>query len=57
MRLFGGDIAGYFNGAGLTGSLLSHAQLLGDLDPLEFGCNRHEPFFAFSKPEPALETA
>jgi SAM-dependent methyltransferase len=57
VRLFGGDIAGYFNAAGLTGTLLPHAQLLGELDPLEFGCNRHEPFFAFSKPEPVLETA
>jgi SAM-dependent methyltransferase len=55
VRLFGGDIARYFNEAGLRGSLLTHAQLLADMDPLEFGCNRHEPFFAFSKPE--LEVA
>jgi SAM-dependent methyltransferase len=51
VRLFGGDIEAYFIGAGLTGRLHPHAELLGDLDPLEFGCNRHEPFFAFSKPE------
>jgi SAM-dependent methyltransferase len=55
VRLFGGDIAHYFSEAGLRGDLLTHEQLLGDMDALEFGCNRHEPFFAFSKPE--LEVA
>ena len=55
VRLFGRDIARYFREAGLRGDLLAHEQLLGDMDALEFGCNRHEPFFAFSKPE--LETA
>jgi SAM-dependent methyltransferase len=53
VRLFGGDIADYFHAAGLSGSPLPHAQLLGDLDPLEFGCNGLEPFFAFSKPASA----
>ena len=57
VRLFGGDIGALFNAAGLTGSLLPHAQLLGDFDPLEFGCNGHEPFFAFSKPVRELEAA
>ena len=55
VRLFGRDIARYFREAGLRGDLLAHEQLLGDMDALEFGCNRHEPFFAFSKPE--FETA
>ncbi|MET0384047.1 MAG: methyltransferase domain-containing protein [Burkholderiaceae bacterium] len=55
VRLFGGDIAAYFNAAGLTGAPLPHAHLLGGLEPLEFGCNGLEPFFAFSKP--GLETA
>jgi len=50
VRLFGQDIAEHFHAAGLRGALLPHAQLLADMDPLEFGCNRHEPFFAFSKP-------
>ena len=49
VRLFGGDVASYFNAAGLVGRLLSHEELLGDMDPAEFGCNRLEPFFAFSK--------
>ena len=57
MRLFGGDIGSLFNAAGLTGSLVPHAQMLGEFDPLEFGCNAHEPFFAFSKPALELETA
>ncbi|MGN6527625.1 MAG: class I SAM-dependent methyltransferase [Burkholderiaceae bacterium] len=53
VRLFGGDIARYFHDAGLRGALLPHEQLLADIDPLEFGCNGLEPFFAFSKPEAA----
>jgi SAM-dependent methyltransferase len=58
VRLFGRDIVALFNGAGLTGSLLPHEQLLGDFDARDFGCNRREPFFAFSKPASrALEAA
>jgi len=57
VRLFGGDIGALFNAAGLTGSLVPHAQLLGEFDPLEFGCNGREPFFAFSKPARELEAA
>ncbi len=57
VRLFGRDIGALFNAAGLTGALLPHDQLLGEFDPLEFGCNRHEPFFAFSKPALELEAA
>jgi SAM-dependent methyltransferase len=57
VRLFGGDIATYFHAAGLTGELLSHAQMLRDLDPLEFGCNAREPFFAFSRPAEPAEAA
>ena len=57
VRLFGGDIGALFNAAGLAGALLPHAQLLGEFDPLEFGCNGLEPFFAFSKPALALEAA
>ena len=53
VRLFGGDITGYFEAAGLRGSLLPHEQMLPGIDPLEFGCNAREPFFAFSKPGPA----
>jgi len=34
-----------------------HAQMLGDFDPLDFGCNGREPFFAFSKPVAELEVA
>jgi SAM-dependent methyltransferase len=57
VRLFGGDIGTLFNQAGLSGQLLPHAQMLGAFDPLEFGCNGDEPFFAFSKPALALELA
>jgi len=57
VRLFGRDIVALFNGAGLTGSLLPHAQLLGDFDARDFGCNRQEPFFAFSKPAQELAAA
>ena len=57
VRLFGGDIGTLFNAAGLTGSPMPHAQLLGEFDPLEFGCNGREPFFAFSKPALELEAA
>jgi SAM-dependent methyltransferase len=57
VRLFGGDIGALFNAAGLTGSLVPHTQLLGEFDPLEFGCNGREPFFAFSKPARELEAA
>jgi SAM-dependent methyltransferase len=57
VRLFGGDIGALFNAAGLTGSLVPHTQLLGEFDPLDFGCNGREPFFAFSKPARALEAA
>ena len=57
VRLFGRDIGALFNAAGLTGTLLPHDQLLAQFDPLEFGCNRHEPFFAFSKPAKELEAA
>ncbi len=57
VRLFGGDIGRLFNAAGLAGAPLPHEQLLGEFDPLEFGCNRHEPFFAFSKPAIELEAA
>ena len=57
VRLFGGDIAGYFNAAGLAGSLLPHGQLLGEFDPLEIGCSAREPFFAFSKPQPEAVAA
>jgi SAM-dependent methyltransferase len=53
VRLFGGDVARYFEAAGLRGALLPHEQLLPGIDPLEFGCNGLEPFFAFSKPESA----
>ncbi len=55
VRLFGRDIAELFSGAGLVGSLISHTQMLGEFDAIEFGCNRHEPFFAFSKPVRELE--
>ncbi|MBC7663037.1 MAG: class I SAM-dependent methyltransferase [Caulobacter sp.] len=57
VRLFGGDIGALFNAAGLRGALLPHAQILGDFDPTEFGCNIQEPFFAFSKPARELEAA
>jgi len=57
VRLFGGDVEGYFNAAGLSGRLLAHEELLGDMDPQEFGCNRLEPFFAFSKPAQAAVAA
>ena len=57
VRLFGGDVGALFNAAGLTGSLVPHTQLLGEFDPLEFGCNGREPFFAFSKPAGELEAA
>lgn len=57
VRLFGRDIGALFNAAGLTGTLLTHDQLLEGFDALEFGCNRQEPFFAFSKPVAELETA
>jgi SAM-dependent methyltransferase len=52
VRLFGGDIARYFEAAGFTGGLLPHAQLLPGIERLEFGCNELEPFFAFSRPMP-----
>jgi SAM-dependent methyltransferase len=57
VRLFGRDIGALFNAAGLTGALLPHDQLLAQFDPLEFGCNRREPFFAFSKPARELAEA
>lgn len=57
VRLFGGDIGALFNAAGLTGALLPHAQLLPGFDAQEFGCNRDEPFFAFSKAALELENA
>ncbi len=57
VRLFGGDIGSLFNAAGLTGSPVPHAQMLGDFDPRDFGCNGREPFFAFSKPALELEAA
>lgn len=50
VRLFGQDIANSFRAGGLAGDLIPHDLLLPDMDPLEFGCNRREPFFAFSKP-------
>ena len=57
VRLFGGDISARFHAAGLQGTLLPHDSVLPGMDPLEFGCNRHEPFFAFSKPAEAMAEA
>lgn len=50
VRLFGDDITDYFHTAGLQGDLLTHASLLPEVPPAEFGCNAREPFFVFWKP-------
>lgn len=49
VRLFGDDIADYFHASDFSGELLSHASVLGNLDPKEYGVNAREPLFAFSK--------
>jgi SAM-dependent methyltransferase len=47
VRLFGADVRDYFHRAGLSGELIAHDSLLADVDPAVYGCNRHEPLFAF----------
>lgn len=50
VRLFGDDIDEYFLSAGFQGARLPHEQILPQVDPAEFGCNRREPLFFFSAP-------
>jgi SAM-dependent methyltransferase len=50
VRLFGDDIGSYFGAAGFEGRPLPHDEVLAAIDPLEFGCNPREPFFAFTRP-------
>lgn len=48
-RLFGSDIAAYFEAAGFQGIPIANEVILGHLNDEEFGFNAREPFFAFSK--------
>jgi SAM-dependent methyltransferase len=49
VRLFGVDITEYFNAAGFFGTPYPHEQLLSDIDADQYGVNRREPFFLFTK--------
>ncbi|OZB84548.1 MAG: SAM-dependent methyltransferase [Halothiobacillus sp. 13-55-253] len=49
VRLYGGNIFQRFSSFGLTSSVKTHAELLPDIDPDEFGINHKEPFFLFQK--------
>ena len=53
VRLFGSDITECFHAAGFVGELRTHDELLPGHDPLAYGCNASEPFFAFFKPQGA----
>lgn len=50
VRLYGGNIFQRFSSFGLTSCVRTHADLLPDIDPDEFGINHEEPFFLFQKP-------
>ena len=47
IRLFGSDIERFFRGAGFTGRLVPHVEILPDVDPERLGINEKEPFFDF----------
>jgi SAM-dependent methyltransferase len=47
LRLFGSDIEQLFRGAGFTGRLVPHVEILPDVDPELLGVNEKEPFFDF----------
>ncbi|MEM5338699.1 glycosyltransferase [Paraburkholderia azotifigens] len=49
VRLFGADLPGRIRAAGLNGDLYPHTTVLGDIDPVAWGCNEREPFFLFAK--------
>jgi len=49
VRLFGADIADRVRAAGFSGTLRSHAEVLGELDAQALGCNVREPFFCFTR--------
>lgn len=49
-RLYGRDIFGRIVAAGFESRVRSHADLLGDVDPVLAGVNADEPFFLFRKP-------
>jgi hypothetical protein len=47
LRLFGSDIEQYFTDAGFVGRMVSHADILPDVNPELAGINEDEPFFDF----------
>jgi SAM-dependent methyltransferase len=47
LRLFGSDIEQLIRGAGFTGRLVPHGEILPDVDPELLGVNEKEPFFDF----------
>lgn len=49
VRLYGRDVVEYFRNAGFAGDLFPHEHVLPDIDASEYGCNRLEPFFLFTK--------
>jgi SAM-dependent methyltransferase len=53
LRLFGSDIEQLFRGAGFTGRLVPHPEILPDVDPELLGVNEKEPFFDFVR-DPAV---
>jgi SAM-dependent methyltransferase len=51
VRLFGSDLEARIQAAGFRGNLVSHAQLLPQVDPRKAGVNEREPLFLFHKPK------
>jgi len=49
VRLYGGNIFQRFSSFGLSSCVKTHAELLPDIDPDEFGINLEEPFFLLQK--------
>lgn len=47
LRLFGRDIEDIIRGAGFSGRLVPHDEILPNVDPERFGLNEKEPFFDF----------
>lgn len=49
VRLFGRDIELRIQQGGFTGRMVSHDEMLGDVDPVKLGVNEREPFFDFRR--------
>lgn len=51
LRLYGRDFSTRVEASGLRSAIAAHDALLPDVDPIEAGVNREEPFLLFFKPD------